>query len=134
MRVSIEKIKIQKRIRSDLGDIKPLMNSIKKYGLLHPVIIDSEYNLIAGHRRLESARQLGWTSIDVIIAECDDDISKLEIELEENLQRKNLSQDEISSGFIRLNKLMNPGFFQRIINFFKRLFRRLFKKNKKTKT
>jgi ParB family chromosome partitioning protein len=109
------------------------MNSIKKYGLLHPVIIDPEYNLIAGHRRLESAKQLGWTSIDVVIAECEDDILKLEIELEENLQRKNLSQDEISNGFTRLNKLMNPGFFQRIINFFKRLFRRLFRKRKRNK-
>lgn len=134
MRVSIDKIRIVKRIRTDLGDLKPLMNSIKKYGLLHPIIIDSDYNLITGHRRLESAKQLGWTSIDAVIAECEDDIIKLEMELEENLQRKNLSQEEISSGFTRLNKLMNPGFFQRIINFFKRLFRKIFgRKNKKKK-
>lgn len=129
MQVPVEKIKILKRIRMELGDLEPLMNSLKKYGQLNPIIIDADYNLIAGHRRLQSARNLGWSYVEAVISDVDD-VSKIELEMEENMQRKNLTPDEIENGYEKLNQLLNPGFFQRIINFFKRLFRRLFRNKK----
>lgn len=46
------KIKIGKRHRKDLGDIKALANDINERGLLHPIVVDLKNNLIAGERRL----------------------------------------------------------------------------------
>ena len=130
MQLPIESIKIRKRVRKDLGDLTPLINSLRKYGLISPILIDPDYELIAGHRRLEAAKRLGWKTIEVLILNSDSDIQKLEIELEENIQRRNLSSDEISDGINTLHKMINPGIFMRIINFFKKLFRLFFKRRK----
>ena len=126
MQLPLNSIKIKKRVRKDLGEIIPLMNSLKKYGLFSPILIDSDYELIAGHRRLEAARRLGWNSIEARILEKNSRIEKLEIELEENIQRRNLSADEISDGINALDKLLHPNFFRRIINFFLNLFKKIF--------
>jgi ParB family chromosome partitioning protein len=131
VQLPLESIKIKKRVRKDLGDLTPLVNSLRKYGLLSPILIDPDYELIAGHRRLEAAKKLGWNTIEVLIVDSDSDLQKLEIELEENIQRRNLSSDEISDGINTIHKLMNPGILMRIINFFKKLFKLLFKKRKK---
>jgi ParB family chromosome partitioning protein len=130
VQLPVDEIKIKKRIRKELGDLSPLIASIKKYGQLSPILIDADYELIAGHRRLEAIKRLGWRTIEVIILDKDSEIDKLEIELEENIQRRNLSTDEISDGINTLHKLRNPGIWQRIINFFKWLFRKLFRRGK----
>jgi ParB family transcriptional regulator, chromosome partitioning protein len=126
MQMPINKIKIAKRIRQDLGDLAALENSMMKFGQFSPIIIDTNNELIAGHRRLEAARKLGWSTINVYIVRNTSDIEKLEIEIEENIQRKELSSDEIEDGLNRLDKLLNPSLLQRIINFFKRLFKMIF--------
>ncbi|MBN2442004.1 MAG: ParB N-terminal domain-containing protein [Spirochaetales bacterium] len=131
MQLSINKIKIKKRVRKDLGDLTPLVNSLRKFGQLSPILIDPDYELIAGHRRLESAKRLGWNSIEVIVVQDESDLLKLELELEENIQRRNLSPDEISDGINTIHRLMNPNIFMKIINFFKRLFKLLFGKKRR---
>ena len=130
MQIPVETIKIRKRIRKDLGDINSLASSLKKYGQLSPIIVDQDYQLIAGHRRLEAAKQLGWRTVEIIVVDKNTDIEKLEIELEENIQRRNLSTEEISDGINTLHKLMNPNILQRIIQYIKRLFRKVFRKKK----
>lgn len=126
--VKISKITVRKRIREDLGDLMPLMESLEKYGQLNPVIIDEKFQLIAGERRLESAKSLGWQTINCLMIKEPGEIEKLEIELEENTSRKALTEGELAQAFDQLNKLQNPGFFRKlikaIINFFKRLFKR----------
>jgi ParB family chromosome partitioning protein len=126
MRIETNKVIIKKRVRGELREIPALMESMRSYGQLTPLIINRKNELIAGNRRLEAAKRLGWNSIDAIVIDKDDDIEMLELELEENIQRNDLTGDEISMGFSRLEKLRNPGFFRRIINFFKRLFKRIF--------
>lgn len=126
MRMQIEQIRMQKRVRKNLGDLGPLMESMKKYGLLNPVTVTSENELIAGHRRLESAKRLGWTTIDVTVLDRPDEIENLEIEIEENTQRKNLTTDELAEAYLRLEKMKNPGFLRRLWAAIKRFFRRLF--------
>ena len=126
MRIETNKVIIKKRVRGELREIPALMESMRNYGQLTPLIINRKNELIAGNRRLEAAKRLGWNSIDAIVIDKDDDIEMLELELEENIQRNDLTGDEISMGFSRLEKLRNPGFFRRIINFFKRLFKRIF--------
>ena len=65
MQIEIEKIRIGKRVRQDLGDIASLAESMKGLGLLHPVVIDKGWKLIAGQRRLAAAKLLEWKVIDV---------------------------------------------------------------------
>jgi ParB family chromosome partitioning protein len=128
MQRRIEEIIIRKRIRKNLGDLNSLMESMKRFGLLNPVTITRENVLIAGHRRLESAKRLGWETIAVRITDGDDQSRQLEMEIEENTHRKNLTTDELAEGYIRLDKLKHPGFFRRvwlaIVNFFRKIFGR----------
>lgn len=46
--------------------INQLVKSIKEYGIIMPLIIDSEKNLIDGHRRLASAKKLKMDKVPVI--------------------------------------------------------------------
>ena len=125
MLVKIEDIKIKDRIRKDLGNLEDLKDSLRTYGLLNPVTINSKYELIAGQRRLEAAKALGWTSINANILSELTEVQELEIELEENNQRKEFLNDELLEGYKRLEKLKNPGlwdkFFKAIKNFFKKI-------------
>ena len=124
--VAINLIKKNRRIRKDLGDLSSLMNSLKKYGQLSPVILTKDYELIAGERRLESAKRLGWSTIKVMVVNSNSDLQMLELEIEENIQRRDLSPEEISDGFDRLDHLRNPGLLKRMLNFIRKFFRRLF--------
>ncbi len=91
------------RIRRDLGPIEDLALSLDSFGLLHPVHVyasHGRYRLVAGERRLEAARKLGWDSIDAMVREPDE--NDLMLELVENTQRKWLSDSEEADALIRL--------------------------------
>ena len=114
--ISIDDIKVRKRVRKDLGNLEALKDSLRRYGLMNPITLNSKYELVAGQRRLEAAKQLGWTTIAVnIIDSANDRISQLEMELEENTQRYDFSDEELLAGYAALEKLRNPGFFRRLI-------------------
>lgn len=114
MLINIEDIKIKKRVRKDLGDLEALKNSLRTYGLLNPITLNSKHELIAGERRLQAAKQLGWTNINAVILNNINDIDELEMELEENNQRKEFTDQELLEGYRRLEKLRNPGFLMRL--------------------
>ena len=125
-KISIADIKIHKRAREEVLEIEELAESIKRFGLLNPIIVDTNYILVAGYRRLEALKRLGWSSIDANIIEIKDGISALELEIEENIQRIQFSDEELLNAFKKLNRIKNPGLFKRIllaiIHFFTRLF------------
>ena len=131
MLVNISEIKIKRRVRKDLGDLEPLKDSLRRYGLLNPVTIDSQYNLIAGERRLAAAKAIGWTSINAVIINNVSPLTKLELELEENNQRKEFTGAELLEGYKRLEKLRNPNFFRRLLNALISLFKWIAKSVKK---
>ncbi len=131
MFIPINEIRTGKRIRIDEGDLFALMNSLKKFGQLNPIILDSRKRLIAGARRLEAAKRLGWNTIKAIIIEDPTEIEKIEIELEENIQRKELTGEEVARGMKRLEKLYHPNIFMRIWFSIKRFFRRIFGKRRR---
>jgi ParB family transcriptional regulator, chromosome partitioning protein len=86
------------RIRKDAGDIAALENSIRRVGLLNPIVVDEKNRLVAGYRRLTACRNLGWQEIEVTIVNFDGDVLKmLEAEADENLFRKDFTPDEIIS-------------------------------------
>lgn len=125
MLVPIRDIKIKKRVRKDLGNLEDLKDSLKMYGLLNPITLNSKYELIAGERRLQAATQLGWTTINANIVSNLSEIEQLEMELEENNQRKEFTDEELLEGYKRLERLKHPGFFYKIYLFFKHLFQKI---------
>ena len=122
MLVNLKDIKIKKRVRHDLGDLEALKNSLRTYGLLNPITLNEKYELIAGERRLQAAKQLGWTNINAVILSNISDVEELELELEENNQRKEFTKEELLEGYRRLENLKNPSFFRRLFKLIKKLF------------
>jgi len=127
MLIQINDIKVKRRIRKDMGDITALADSMKRYGQISPILLTKNNVLIAGGRRLEAARSLGWSTINAVIAEIPDELSQLEYELEENIQRRNFSQTETQEAAKRIYSLRNPSLFRRIIAAIAWFFRRLFR-------
>jgi ParB/RepB/Spo0J family partition protein len=107
-RLDIDAIDIpQRRIRRDLGHVEDLAVSLGSVGQIHPIQVyasHGRYRLVAGERRLNAARLLGWTSIDAIVREPSED--DLLVELVENAQRKYLSDAEEADALIRLVREM----------------------------
>ena len=126
MLVNISEIKVRKRVRKDLGDLDALKESLRRYGLLNTITIDNKNRLIAGERRLEAAKLLGWTNINAVVVNNISAITKLELELEENNQRKEFTDAELLEGYKRLERLRNPSIFRKILNAIVRFFEWIF--------
>ena len=131
MLVPLESIVIRKRIRRELGDISGLVESLKNHGQLTPIIINRRHDLIAGFRRLQAAKRLGWRSIEAVMIDRPTERQKLEVEIEENIQRLDLSPEELAEGMARLHKLRHPALFARIWAFILRILRSIFTKGKR---
>jgi ParB/RepB/Spo0J family partition protein len=84
------KIDREKRQRKII-DTKDLKDSIAQRGVLNPIIVDKDLNLIAGERRLMSSIELGIEDIPVRFYESLSPEEAQIIELEENLKRSDLS-------------------------------------------
>jgi len=127
MQVPIKDIIVKKRIRKELGDIETLAESLKCHGQISPILISKKNILIAGGRRLEAAKSLGWRTINAVILEDSSEISRLELEIEENTQRRDFTMEELAEATQKLYRMKNPGFFSRIFNAVVRFFKWLFK-------
>lgn len=104
--------------RHDFDDdgLKELSKSIKKYGVLQPLLVSKteeenrqglnvHYQLIAGERRLRAAKLAGLPNVPVIIRDdLDDKRDNLEVALIENIQRKDLNPVEEAEAYDRLAK------------------------------
>src|SRR5215831_14872214 len=88
---AIADIIVGERHRKDMGDITALAASIGELGLLHPVVITPDGQLIAGARRLRAAESLGWTEIPVTVIDLD---SVVRGEFAENVHRKDFTLSE----------------------------------------
>lgn len=123
MNVRISDIKVNKRIRKDLGDIDDLKQSLKIYGLLNPITVNSRMELVAGERRLEAAKALGWERINANVLDSKTTrLKELEIELEENNQRKEFTDEELLEGYKRLERMRNPSLVIKILQFIASFF------------
>ena len=121
MQVEIDSIVIRKRIRDSAGDLSPLMESLRTHGQLCPILINRRSVLIAGGRRLESARRLGWKRINAIVVDRDSERETLELELEENVQRKELRPEELREAVERLQRLQRVKWWRRALRALSRL-------------
>lgn len=89
-------VKINKdlpRWRQEMGDVRELAESIRTKGQIHPILLDRDNNLVCGGRRLAACITAG---IPVKAAYTDkvDPLILRELELEENLRRKNFTPGE----------------------------------------
>jgi len=95
----------QPRRRFSDAHIDELVESIKIYGIIQPLIVtkknDGGYELIAGERRWRSAKKLGLETIPVIVRDADRQ-EKLEIALIENIQREDLNPIETAISYRKL--------------------------------
>jgi ParB family chromosome partitioning protein len=129
MKVAIERIRIDEdtRIRKDLGNLEPLQQSISQVGLINPVLIDEQGKLVAGYRRLSACRNLGWEEIDATVVTLEgDELQMLEVEVAENLHRKDFTPDEILATQKRREQIIESrrkkGWFERFWLWLKNLF------------
>jgi ParB family transcriptional regulator, chromosome partitioning protein len=91
----------QFNVRSEVGNLADLSYSIKQKGLLQPILVRNQeayYEIIAGHRRYEACKKLGWRKIICHIVELDDK-EAFEVSLIENLQRKTLNPIEEAEAY-----------------------------------
>ena len=112
--IPIEKIKItniQARKNFNNETLKELAESIKKHGIVQPILVrksknKSNYELIAGERRFRAAKIIKLNKIPSIVIDIDDK-KAFEIGLIENLQREDLSPIEEGEGYKRLMEEFN---------------------------
>lgn len=104
--IPLTQIKISPdRQRKNFVDIDKLAKSLARFGLLHPVVLDADNTLIAGERRLRAAQSLGWTNIPFNRRDQLTDIEKQELELEENVNRQDLSWQERVCAVARIHNM-----------------------------
>jgi ParB-like nuclease domain len=95
-------------VRTAPGDVTDLAESMKVRGLEHPILARQApnnpgmYEVIAGSRRLEAARLLGWKKIDARIVTNCGDVTALCLSLDENEKRGDLSARELGEVILRL--------------------------------
>lgn len=94
----------QPRTDIDESKIADLADSIKKHGLLQPIVVrplGEKYQIIAGERRWRASRLAGLERVPVRLLQSDE-MESLELALIENLQREDLNAIEAAYGYKRL--------------------------------
>lgn len=90
-----QKVTIGTRYRRDLGDLTALIDSIREVGVVQPITVTKRLALVAGERRLKAAKELGLATVPVIIREeSSEEVDLREVEMAENLGRKDLHWNE----------------------------------------
>lgn len=110
----------QPRTVFDEEKIHELAQTLRTHGMIQPVVVrkleNSQYELIAGERRLRAAETLNWESIPAIIRSLND-TETASIALIENIQREQLSVIEEAHAYkklIQLHELTQEALAQRL--------------------
>lgn len=102
--IEIEPNKEQPRKHFDSESLEDLAKSIKRYGVIQPIIVnkkDNYYMIVAGERRWRASKIAGLTEIPCIVRD-NDERKNREIALIENIQREDLNPIEKARGFKQL--------------------------------
>ena len=101
MLVEIGKIKVGPLFGQPvMRQVKTLAKSMDEIGLLSPITVDEDYNLIAGLHRLEAAKLLKWKNIECSVQNLSALQSEL-AEIDENAFRKKMSGIEFGDLLLR---------------------------------
>jgi len=101
----------QPRKHFDAQALEELSHSIRKHGLLQPIVVmekEDGYLLIAGERRFRAHKLAEIETIKAIVADVDIDEARLrELALIENIQRENLNAIELANSYAELIEVHN---------------------------
>jgi len=101
----LSEVKEGERFRKEYGDLKSLCDSIAKHGVIQPIIITRDKELVAGGRRLRASFLVGKETVPFVYRDECDELTLRELELEENLHRKNLTWVEEASLTAEIDRL-----------------------------
>ena len=99
----------QPRREFDDASIKELAQSIKRYGILQPLVVterEDSYFIVAGERRFRAAKVAGLQTVPVLVRSLEE-IERLEVSLIENVQRVDLNPVEQAVSIARLHEQFN---------------------------
>jgi len=103
----IAQIIVADRARKDLGDLEELKKSISQHGLLQPILVGSDYRLIAGERRLTACKELEHSTIVARIMPSNISAEDLMIiEMMENVARKEFNWHELVELKYKIHKTL----------------------------
>ncbi len=108
LQLDLNKINVnphQPRTEFDSSSLNKLVESIKEHGVLQPILVTeimgSNYELIAGERRLRATKLAGLKKIPAIVRTAKE-LEKLQLSLIENIQRQDLNPIEKASSYKKL--------------------------------
>jgi len=121
--IEVDRIKpnpFQPRREFDETQLRALADSIRQYGVLQALVVTrkevekpeggiaTEYELVAGERRLRASKLAGLSQVPALIRTTEDsDLMKLELAIIENIQREDLNAVDRAYAFDRLAKEFN---------------------------
>jgi ParB family chromosome partitioning protein len=101
----LQRGRYQPRTKMDENSLQELAASIRKQGLMQPILVrpigSNRYEIIAGERRWRAAKIAGLAEVPALVREVPDS-SALAMALVENIQRENLNPLEEAGGVQRL--------------------------------
>lgn len=96
-------------VRSELGDLTELTDSIKSQGILQNIVvrphqdIEGDYEVLMGHRRLAAAKEAGLLTVPCVVREdLSSETDAITVMLIENTQRAGITKSEEGAGYQQL--------------------------------
>ena len=109
MKLFINEIIVDDRIRKKTGNIKELVDDIKENGQIQPITVrvddGGSYRLVAGFRRLTAMKALGMQQIEAYVISEADEEKLLRMEISENEVRESFTRSERMEYIRRLEKI-----------------------------
>lgn len=94
MKYPLSQIKVGQRQRREFADITTLAESMQRLGQFHSIGLRPDGTLVWGMHRVMAAQSLGWPEIDAVVRDDLTEEMAFEIELEEDIRRKERTWQE----------------------------------------
>lgn len=111
--IPLSEIKVGSRFRDGVGsqvEFIQLRESIAEKGVLQPITLDLDHNLIAGFRRYQACEDLGLETIPALIRPVDGEVDARECELIENVNRLDMTWQEKTALIEEIDRLYTAKF------------------------
>lgn len=109
MKLYINEIIVDDRIRKHTGNIQELKDDIAANGQITPITVriddSGSYRLVAGFRRMKAMQALGMDKIEAYVISEADELKLLQMEISENEVRENFTRSERMSYIKRIEEL-----------------------------
>jgi len=104
--LALDDIIVGKRFRVEMDLSDDFLETIKEKGIIQPITVSQNLDLVAGGRRLAGAKAVGLSSIPAVIRQVTDELDLRECEYIENAFRKDLTWTERNANVARIHELV----------------------------